>query len=150
MYTRLPSDTTGKLTVRKEPLDSGGYTRRGGMYFGTPNNLWQVEGEEGYGHVRAPDLAAAKRAAMREYPTADWGAKAIQKYVDGAVGYLAKAVRMVTELEADLDRGAEYPDQVRALLRHWVAEVPKAEESVLRAQRVQQMNERARQHRRSA
>jgi hypothetical protein len=142
MRSRLPSDTTGKLTVRKEPLDSGGYTRSGGEYFGTPNNLWVVEGEEGYGHVRAPDLASAKKSAMREYPRADWGKRAVQKLVDDAARYLAKATRHVAELQHELDHGGQYPDQIRALLRHWLAEVPRAEEAVLRAQRVKQLQQR--------
>lgn len=151
MYTRLRSDTTGKLTVRKEPLNSGGYGKYSGQYFGTPNNVWEVEGEEGYGHVRAPDLAAAKRAAMREYPLANWGKKAVDNLVDGAAKHLAHAVQVVSELNEQLARGDEYPDQIRALLKHWTARIPLGEAALLSAQNVRRQNEQVRQyHSRSA
>ena len=140
-YPRLRSDTADKLKVRREPLNSGGYTK-GGMYFGTPNNLWVVEGDEGYGHVRAPDLAAAKRAAMREWPYANWGKKAVGKLVDDAVARLAKSARLIGELTRELESGAPYPDQTRALLKYHVESIPRLEDAVLAAEAVQRQNSR--------
>jgi len=65
----------GPLVVRKEPLDSGGYTKEG-KYFGIPSNLWKVIDDSGYEHhFRAQNLKMAKQIAKALYPDATWSSR---------------------------------------------------------------------------
>jgi hypothetical protein len=54
------------LTIRREPLNRGGYTSSG-RYFGTGAKLWAIEEDDGkeihYWHVRAATKAEAKKVA---------------------------------------------------------------------------------------
>ena len=134
IFSRLPSSTTDKLTVRKCPL-SGGYTRSG-QYFGGSNNLWIVEGESGEHHLRASSLTDARAKAIVAFPNADWGKTAKKKLEKDAAAYLAKAIGHVQRAESALEQGSPYPDQERALLKYWKNEIPKAEAELVAAQRV--------------
>lgn len=63
----LDRDAPGLLTIRKVPLDQDGYDP-GGAYWGTPDNLYMVEGLDGISYLRAANFEAAKR----EFPNARW------------------------------------------------------------------------------
>ena len=57
---RLKFDTTAKLSLRKVPLNSGGYDP-GGAYWGAGEPLWYAaDGEGRFMYLRAPDRAKAK------------------------------------------------------------------------------------------
>jgi hypothetical protein len=64
----LPHDSTGPLTIRKVPLDEGGYDS-GGAYWGDPDDLYVATDEDGYtAYVRAKSIAAARA----QFPRASW------------------------------------------------------------------------------
>ena len=79
-----PKDAAERWTIRREPLNSGGYTSSG-EYFGRGAPLFVYAGElPGYGvdwngvprvrdiyeHVRASDRASAIAKVLQKYPTA--------------------------------------------------------------------------------
>lgn len=132
----LDRDTTLKLVIRKAPLDSGGYTKDGGVYFGTPNNLWEVSSDEAeYGgeeYIRASDKAGAIRKAKLMFPRAKWGKKGMQKLVDDAAARLAKTIRIIMEIEADIAKGERVtPGQLEFLKKR----IPIEEAALVDAQR---------------
>lgn len=64
----IENDTTAKLSIRKVPLDQGGYDP-GGAYWGTPNDLYMVSDEDGgVAYLRAASFDAAKA----KFPRATW------------------------------------------------------------------------------
>lgn len=67
----IVTDCDGKVSLRRVPLNSGGYDR-GGAYWGHPNDLYWV-GDESGGldmFIRAKSRAAAKAAVLADWPGA--------------------------------------------------------------------------------
>lgn len=64
----LPEDTTAALTIRKVPIDAGGYDP-GGAYWGTPANLYCVSDEDGRTSYQR---AASFEAVRAMFPRATW------------------------------------------------------------------------------
>ncbi len=56
----------GKVTLRREPLDRGGYAS--GLYFGVGEKLWSFSNDGGWGYLRAPTKAAAKKMILAKCP----------------------------------------------------------------------------------
>jgi hypothetical protein len=65
--SNLDKGTSDTLTIRRVPIDDGGYDP-GGAYWGTPSDLYCVEGAEGVFYTRAAMAEAVK--AM--FPRASW------------------------------------------------------------------------------
>ena len=64
----LASDTMAELTIRKVPLDQGGYDP-GGAYWGTPDNLYMVSDDDGrVSYSRGASFEAVKA----DFPHATW------------------------------------------------------------------------------
>jgi hypothetical protein len=70
----LPADTTATLTIRKVPLDQGGYDP-GGAYWGSPDNLYMVSDEDGIlvSYSRGSSFDKVKA----EFPRATWALSTI-------------------------------------------------------------------------
>jgi hypothetical protein len=62
---------TGKVSVTRERLNQGGYTRDG-IYFGVGQSLYFVQDEDGFfdQYFRAADRAEAVEIARERYPNA--------------------------------------------------------------------------------
>jgi hypothetical protein len=140
----LDRNTADKLTIRKFPLDSQGYTKADGDYRGTPNNVWRISNEDGdWYEVRAGDLAAAKRKAMILYPKAQWG-KGMKNLVDAATKNLADAVGSL-KLSEELLANRHKTNPEEYMIRHYENQIkryrneviPKMEQALLKAQKAQ-------------
>lgn len=62
---------TGKVSVIRERLNQGGYTRDG-VYFGVGSSLYFMQDEDGFfaDYFRASDRADAVQIARERYPNA--------------------------------------------------------------------------------
>ncbi len=57
----------GRITLRREPLNRGGYTS-GGVYFGGGEKLWSYANEDSWGYLRADTKAVAKKMILAKCP----------------------------------------------------------------------------------
>lgn len=80
----LPDGAAGALSIRKVPLDQGGYDP-GGAYWGTPDNLYMVSDAEGrVSYMRGSSFDAVKA----HFPDAVWLSEVTAEDIaDMAAGY---------------------------------------------------------------
>ena len=56
-----------KVTVYREYLDRGGYSKNSGRYFGVGGKVWCGYCNGDYKYVRAPDKATARVKLQKEF-----------------------------------------------------------------------------------
>lgn len=97
----IDGDSTALLSIRKVPLDQGGYDP-GGAYWGTPDNLYMVSDEEGRVAYRR---AASFDAAKAEFPRATWAPATISQadIADMVHGYTECALWSSTTDDPDYE-----------------------------------------------
>lgn len=85
----LPEDTDAIVTVRRVPLDEGGYDP-GGAYWGGPSNLYHVTDGERDAYVRA----SSEDAAFARFPRAARSERVVEPgdVEDAVTGYVRAAL----------------------------------------------------------
>lgn len=107
----LPEDSAGPLTIRKVPIDAGGYDP-GGAYWGSPADLYCVTDEDGRTSYQR---AASFDAARAKFPRATWAEPSlVAADIEDMLTAYIEAALWSTNDESDESGGAPFDDNYSA------------------------------------